>query len=154
MPRNVEVKARVHDVEKLLKRSSEICNSNGTVIQQVDTFFNVNQGRLKLRVFKVSLSLFTYAKLCVQLCLKEGTGELIYYDRPDESGPKLSDYCKTTIPSPEELKLVLSSSLGVKGTVEKVRTLFLYGQTRIHVDQVANLGDFMELEVVQVVAVY
>lgn len=79
--------------------------------------------------------------------LQEGNGELIFYDRPDSTGPKLSDYCKANIPSPEELNLVLSSSLGVKGVVEKIRTLFLYQQTRIHVDQVSNLGNFMELEV-------
>lgn len=53
MPRNVEVKARVNDVEELKRISSELCGSNGTVIEQVDTFFNVNHGRLKLRLFKV-----------------------------------------------------------------------------------------------------
>ena len=45
------------------------------------------------------------------------------------------------------MKELLSHSLGVKGTVKKTRTLYMVGQTRIHVDKVDNLGDFMELEV-------
>ena len=47
----------------------------------------------------------------------------------------------------DDIKLLLSRSLGVKGCVKKTRTLYMVGQTRIHVDKVENLGDFMELEV-------
>lgn len=45
-----------------------------------------------------------------------------------------------------DMKLLLSHSLGVKGTVKKTRTLYMVGQTRVHVDKVEGLGDFMELE--------
>ena len=62
-------------------------------------------------------------------------------------GPKLSDFSKTTIPDPLALKEVLSKALGVKGVVLKKRILFMYNQTRIHIDDVVGLGDFMELEV-------
>lgn len=47
----------------------------------------------------------------------------------------------------DALKLSLQSSMGVKGEVKKTRTLVLHGQTRIHIDRVDGLGDFMELEV-------
>ena len=53
MPRNVEVKARVDDIDLLAKTASELCQFEGTVIWQNDTFFVTEKGRLKLRVFKV-----------------------------------------------------------------------------------------------------
>lgn len=57
MPRNVEVKARVHDMDELVRKASGLCDSSGTVIEQDDTFFLTASGRLKLRVFKVFLLL-------------------------------------------------------------------------------------------------
>ena len=45
------------------------------------------------------------------------------------------------------LQKVLSLALDVRGVVKKTRYLYMVGQTRVHVDQVDNLGDFMELEV-------
>ena len=62
-------------------------------------------------------------------------------------GPKLSDFSKTTIQDPLSLKEVLSQALGVKGVVLKKRILFMCNQTRIHIDDVVGLGNFMELEV-------
>lgn len=83
------------------------------------------------------------------LCLQDDQlSQLVYYNRPDIEGPKISDYCISKVPNPEELLPVLQASLGVLGVVKKVRHLFLYGQTRIHIDKVEDLGDFMELEVV------
>jgi len=56
MPSNIEIKARVHDADKLLKNVLKYADSTvPTVLQQADTFFNVSQGRLKLRQFAVSI---------------------------------------------------------------------------------------------------
>ncbi|KAK8374860.1 hypothetical protein O3P69_017734 [Scylla paramamosain] len=132
MPRNTEIKARVQDVAKLHKIAAELSQSSGEVLHQEDTFFNTPQGRLKLRV------------------IKDKREELIYYERPDQEGPKCSDFVKVERKAGElsdDIKLLLSRSLGVKGSVKKTRTLYMVGQTRIHVDKVENLGDFMELEV-------
>ncbi|HSB67662.1 MAG TPA: class IV adenylate cyclase, partial [Anaerolineales bacterium] len=41
-----------------------------------------------------------------------------------------------------------SQAFGVRGVVSKVRYLFMVGQTRIHLDKVSDLGEFIELEVV------
>ncbi|XP_064079866.1 adenylate cyclase CyaB-like [Macrobrachium nipponense] len=133
MPRNVEIKARVNDVKELHKRAAELSSSEGTVLEQEDTFYNSPQGRLKLRV------------------IKDTKEELIYYERPDKDGPKCSDYVKIECTNgflSGDMNKLLSRCLGQRGHVSKTRTLYLVGQTRVHVDSVDNLGDFMELEVV------
>lgn len=43
----------------------------------------------------------------------------------------------------------LRLALGIKGSVNKKRYLYMVGQTRVHVDEVEGLGNFMELEVGQ-----
>ncbi|XP_019869600.1 uncharacterized protein LOC109598189 [Aethina tumida] len=129
--RNVEIKARVKNISKIINIARTLSGKQEQIIKQHDTFYNCNHGRLKLRKFE------------------SGEGELIFYDRPDSEGPKLSCYDKSDIPASttESLHLVLDSALGSKGVVKKTRLLFMVGQTRVHIDSVENLGDFMELEV-------
>ena len=64
------------------------------------------------------------------------------------SGPKRSNYSIFETHDPNGLKNTLSLALGVRGVVRKKRTLYLVGQTRVHLDEVEGLGEFMELEVV------
>uniref|UniRef100_A0A1A8FYA3 CYTH domain-containing protein n=2 Tax=Nothobranchius korthausae TaxID=1143690 RepID=A0A1A8FYA3_9TELE len=130
MPSNVEIKARVSDPVLLAQRVAELSQSEGTIIRQRDTFFNCSRGRLKLRDFM------------------NGSGQLIFYKRPDSDGPKLSQYSISPTSDPASLQVVLADALGVKGQVQKVRQLFLIGQTRVHLDTVEGLGHYMELEVV------
>lgn len=130
MPSNVEIKARVRDPQNLLAKAAELADSNPELIKQRDTFFEAKQGRLKLRDFR------------------NGKGELIRYQRPDATGPKVSDYAITRTDDPEGLAAVLTHALGTIGVVTKTRTLLLAGRTRIHIDEVENLGWYMELEVV------
>lgn len=80
---------------------------------------------------------------------QDGTGELIFYQRPDVKGPKLSTYSKIDLDAEKrkELREVLTMANGILGTVEKTRHLYMVGQTRIHIDRVLGLGNFMELEV-------
>lgn len=77
--------------------------------------------------------------------------ELIYYERPDIEGPKLSVYSRCNVPHGADLLTVLEMSLGIKGVVKKTRHLFLIEHTRIHIDDVEGLGKFLELEVCTVV---
>uniref|UniRef100_A0A3Q3F8V1 Si:ch211-156b7.4 n=1 Tax=Kryptolebias marmoratus TaxID=37003 RepID=A0A3Q3F8V1_KRYMA len=129
MPSNVEIKARVSDPVLFARRAAELSQSEGTVIRQRDMFFICSRGRLKLRDFM------------------DGTGQLIFYERPDTDGPKLSRYSISPTSDPPSLQAVLSDALGVKGEVRKERRLFLIGQTRVHLDTVEGLGHYMELEV-------
>lgn len=53
MPTNVEIKARVCDIENLRQRAVELSGSEGELLEQEDTFFTCQNGRLKLRIIKV-----------------------------------------------------------------------------------------------------
>ena len=130
MARNIEIKARVADLDALRVRAAAIADSGPIEIPQDDTFFACANGRLKLRVHA------------------DGRGELIAYRRADDGGPKVSDYLLSPTNSPDTLRDALACSNGVEGRVVKHRTLFLVGRTRVHLDRVRGLGDFMELEVV------
>lgn len=130
MAANIEIKARVDDFEALKARAESLSDQPLEIIPQEDTFFNTEKGRLKLRI------------------LAPERGELIYYERPDQDGPKRSDYHLAKTNDPENLKTALSLALGIRGVVKKIRYLYMVGQTRIHVDDVEGLGHFMELEVV------
>jgi predicted adenylyl cyclase CyaB len=130
MARNIEIKASVADLAALAARVAKIADGGPVEIPQDDTFFGCDNGRLKLRVFE------------------DGRGELIFYRRPDADGPKVSFYVLSPTASPDTLREALTLSNGQEGRVVKHRTLFLVGRTRVHLDRVQGLGDYMELEVV------
>ena len=69
MPRNVEVKAKVTNKEDLINLAREICKEEGTIIDQNDTFFVTEKGRLKLRIFKVIKSVQVIKKKCIHIIL-------------------------------------------------------------------------------------
>jgi predicted adenylyl cyclase CyaB len=130
MNRNVEIKARVESLEAVERRVREMADEGPVTLVQEDTFFICPQGRLKLRK------------------LGARQGELIYYERPDSAEPKESRYAVFRTSDPEGLAATLSLALGWRGIVRKTRTLYLVGPTRVHLDSVEGLGDFVELEVV------
>ena len=130
MATNIEIKARVDDFEDLKTRAESLSDKPLEIIPQEDIFFNSVKGRLKLRILAPDL------------------GYLIYYERPDQEGPKRSDYHLAETRDPEGLKKTLSLALGIRGVVRKTRHLYMAGQTRIHLDEIEGLGHFMELEVV------
>lgn len=130
MARNIEIKARIGSVEALLPRARAVAGGEPQRIEQDDTFFPVPLGRLKLRQFE------------------DGSAELIHYHRADSAEAKASDYVRVPVPDPAALREALARALGLLGRVRKQRLLLLAGATRIHLDRVEGLGDFMELEVV------
>jgi adenylate cyclase class IV len=130
MARNIEIKARIDGVEALLPQARALADGDAELILQDDLFFAVASGRLKLRRFA------------------DGSAELIHYHRPDRSAAKASDYVRVPTPDPDTLAEALTRANGVLGRVRKQRWLLLVGQTRVHLDRVEGLGDFMELEVV------
>ena len=130
MARNIEIKARIASVSELAQQAASLATASPCDLFQDDTFFKCDEGRLKLREFA------------------DGTGQLIFYRRSDEAGPKESFYVLSETATPESLREVLSLAYGVIGRVIKRRTLYMIGRTRVHLDHVEGLGQFMELEVV------
>jgi predicted adenylyl cyclase CyaB len=130
LARNIEIKARVASIDAVMPRARALAQRDAERIEQDDTFFRVPHGRLKLRQFA------------------DGSAELIQYDRADTVEAKLSDYRRVAVADAAALREALERALGLLGRVRKQRWLLLAGQTRIHLDRVDGLGDFVELEVV------
>lgn len=130
MPRNIEIKAHIKSVQALVPKAAAIADEGPIEIVQDDTFFQCEAGRLKLRAFS------------------QVEGELIFYRRENRQGPKESFYLVSPTSAPETLRESLSQAYGQVGRVQKQRTVFLVGRTRVHLDNVKDLGHFLELEVV------
>ena len=130
MARNIEIKARIAGIDAILPLVQAVATAGPEHLQQDDTFFATPQGRLKLRQFA------------------SGQAQLIAYARADSTGPKLSDYAIAPVDHANELRAVLTRALGPKGRIVKDRIVYWSGATRIHLDRVDGLGEFLELEVV------
>ena len=128
MRENLEAKWQVSDLETVRARAERAGASFQWRRAQRDVFFAVTQGRLKLRV------------------TDEGKAELIAYFRPDEPGRQASRYIIARVDEPEALLSALSSTVGVLAEVRKQRTLLLWRNVRVHLDEVEGLGTFVELE--------
>ena len=126
--RNIELKARLHD----RGHAVAVCESLGARLEgdihQVDTYFSVPDGRFKLRASD------------------PGDDYLVFYRRPDVGGIKGCDYVLEVVD--RTIRGVLAAALGELATVEKVRTLYLWHNVRIHLDEVEELGAFIEFEAV------
>ena len=130
MSRNIEIKARVRDAVAFQQIASKLATAPVETLVQCDVFFNASAGRLKLRI-------------------TEGvSAQLIAYRRADAAGPRTSEYQICEVADAHSLRTALAMSLGERGEVRKQRKLFMHGRTRIHLDDVASLGSFAELEVV------
>lgn len=127
---NIEIKATVRDVGRVASIAQGLSGGPGTRLVQHDVFFNCARGKLKLRR------------------INGAEAELIAYERAAGEQPRPSDYSIAKVDDFEQIRGVLARSLGELAEVRKVRILHLVGRTRIHLDAVEGLGDFLELEVV------
>lgn len=130
MPSNIEMKAALADRAAAEAIAIRLSNSGPEIIHQEDFFFRCDGARLKLRIFSPD------------------RGELIRYERSNVAEARRSCYLIARTPGPKALLKILSATLGLNGIVKKTRTLYLIGQTRVHLDAVEGLGEFLEIEVV------
>ncbi len=128
--RNIELKARLTDLDAARAVAQRIATKRLGTQHQIDTYFHCRHGRLKLRQIDGLRS------------------ELVWYARVDQQGPKASDYRLVPVSNPETLKAALGAACGVWKVVEKRREIFLYHNVRIHLDDVVELGTFLEFEAV------
>lgn len=127
--KNVEIKARYTTPDTI----RSILNTHGADFKgtdhQTDTYFETAAGRLKLR---------------------EGTIEnnLIFYHRPDTTAPKRSDIHLVPIQETEAMKALLKAALEVRITVKKKREIYFIDNVKFHIDEVENLGSYVEIEAI------
>jgi homotetrameric cytidine deaminase len=126
--RNLEIKARDADPRRTLEAALALGAEDRGELTQRDTYFDGARGRLKLRE------------------QTPGEPELIQYRRPDEQGPRTSEFRLVPVADAEALGRALDGALGTLVVVAKRRRLLLWEEVRIHLDDVDGLGTFVELE--------
>ncbi|MBC8185625.1 class IV adenylate cyclase [candidate division KSB1 bacterium] len=126
---NIEIKARTNNPDKIRKILQEHDAAFKGLDNQIDTYFNCKNGRLKLREGNVE-------------------NHLIHYNRENKSGAK--DSIVTLYrPNPDSsLKDVLINGLGILVVVEKAREIYFLNNVKFHIDSVEKLGSFIEIEAI------
>jgi adenylate cyclase, class 2 len=132
--RNIELKARLTNLTAASQTARRLATSYLGTQHQIDTFFPCANGRLKLRE--------------IQSPGQSPQAQLIPYARADQPDAKASDYQLVEVSNSAALRQALTTALGVQVVVEKHREIFLYNNVRIHLDEVAGLGVFIEFEAV------
>ncbi|MCS7305300.1 MAG: class IV adenylate cyclase [Thermoguttaceae bacterium] len=128
MGKNIELKSRLGDLAEARKILATLEARYVGCQEQIDTYFRVGQGRLKLRQ------------------INGLQAELIWYDRPDQPQARCSLYYRAPVANPETVKTVLAAALGIRGVVQKRREIFLWQNVRIHLDELPGMGTFLEFE--------
>jgi predicted adenylyl cyclase CyaB len=128
--RNIELKARCNDLDQACSIAQELGAMHQGILRQTDTYFKIATGRLKLREIEGARS------------------ELIWYHRSNEVSSRSSDYTLYPITDLPTIKPVLAGALGICCVVRKRRDLYLWKNVRIHLDEVEDLGSFVEFEAV------
>lgn len=128
--KNIELKVKLRDTHALVSRLRTSGARFKGVLKQIDTYYHCNDGRLKLRIINGTKS------------------ELIFYRRPDTASHKISEFEIFPLAKKQSRQIhkILKLALGIKITVVKERKLWMYKNTRIHLDRVRGLGCFLELE--------
>lgn len=130
MPLNIELKARLADIDFARSTARNAGAVEHGILIQTDTYFRAARGRLKLRE------------------IAGHTAELIFYERPSRIEARRSRYRRVELPEPAVLREMLEMALGVFSIVRKRRELWLLENVRIHLDEVEDLGTFVELEAI------
>lgn len=142
MATNLEFKAQYQSLESLYPRLSDLKATHRETINQIDTYFYVTQ------VKDPAISEICKPRLKLREIGETGEGWLIYYERPNHNASRYSQYQLSEIANPSTLKALLTAALGIEVIVKKQREVWMFKNTRIHLDTVADLGQFIELETV------
>jgi predicted adenylyl cyclase CyaB len=130
---NVEIKASCHNpgyIRQYLLSHAAVFKG---MDEQTDTYFNVPNGRLKLREGNIE-------------------NNLIFYERANQHGPKNSHFHLVKIEDAGGLKEVLTKSNGIKTVVKKKREIYYINNIKFHIDEVPGLGSFVEIEAGNILA--
>ena len=125
---NLELKARISDLEEARRVAAALGAARQGSERQVDQYFGVPAGRLKLR--RSSLD----------------GAHLIAYLRPDDPGCRVARFHRLPVADPEGLAETLAAMFSATVRVEKERDVWWWRDVRIHLDRVEGLGSFVEFE--------
>jgi len=126
---NIEFKARVNDLREVETRLQTLSPVFKGLDHQIDTYFNVPHGRLKLREGNIEHALIQYHR--DNLAGAKESTVVLYKHKPDPA-----------------LKQILTLQFGVLKVVDKQRKIYFIDHVKFHFDQVLGLGEFMEVEVI------
>lgn len=128
MAQNIELKVKIDDFSHILNILENKKVELAKVLNQRDIYYKHPLGLLKLRIF-------------------DGTGELIFYQRDESIKDRVSNYHILDV-KPEQAENYFQRIFEIETEVVKTRNLYIYKNTRIHLDEVNNLGNYLELETV------
>ncbi len=126
MPTNLELKIKLNSfngIKKLLKKMDAQFIG---VLNQKDVYYKTTGGLLKLRIENENQS-------------------IIKYLRNENGKDRFSDYHYLKFSFGDAEKF-FSGVFAAEAVVQKKRLLYLYDNTRVHLDAVKGLGNFLELE--------
>lgn len=129
---NIELKVALKNATRVVEILKERKAKFAGTLKQSDTYIDIDKGRLKFRE------------------INNRRFQIIFYQRPDVAGSKLSKYRIIRLDKKtfQNSKNVFKKLFGIKIVVKKTRKLWLYQNTRVHLDKVAGLGNYLELETV------
>ncbi|MBN1343410.1 MAG: class IV adenylate cyclase [Phycisphaerae bacterium] len=139
MKRNIELKAEYPDLDHARRIAEELGAVLHADMRQRDTYFASPTGRLKLR---------RIVPISTEGGKTDERAELIGYRRDDRTEPRASDYDRVPIDDAPGLARLLDQTLGVTIEVLKHRVVYLHDNVRIHLDDVQDLGRFIEFEAI------
>ncbi|MEJ8844629.1 class IV adenylate cyclase [Lacibacter sp. H375] len=127
---NIEIKARCSNATSIRNYLQQQNARFIGVDNQSDTYFNTANGRLKMRQGPIE-------------------NALIYYNRENKAGPKLSEVKLLPLDNNADLlKQILTKAHGVKVVVKKKREIYFIDNVKFHIDEVEGLGSFVEIEAI------
>ncbi len=130
MKNNYEIKYPIRDYRKVKNVLNTLTHFSRHTEEQSDIYFKVKKGRLKLRI------------------INNDSGHLIYYERGESSGKRISKYIISKTADFTELIDILKRQFEILISVHKIREIFIFENVRIHLDNVRLLGKFLEIEII------
>lgn len=132
MKKNYEIKCKLANYKKIKELAGSLKKLSYSVEKQVDIYYKVKSGRLKLRI------------------INDKEANLIYYNRAERSNKRISQYIISKTNDFKELDGILRNEFKILISVTKIREIYFNKTIRIHLDRVKKLGNFLEIEIIYV----
>ena len=130
MKKNYEIKCELSDRKTVELIINSVKGYSHSVEKQTDIYYKADTGRLKLRI------------------INDTEGSLIFYDRGEKTGKRISKYIISKTKDHKELDSILRKQFKVLVIVNKKRDIYIHKNIRVHIDTIKGLGRFLEIEII------